>query len=127
MKQLVQGISQKSREWAPLRHQSQTRLSAINSSERLTSCSLSVSVYCRKWIDKGKAIDVRDHTQRTPLHYAAQWGQECILEYLIHCGADVNAQDFIMDTPLHFVSCLASYCRYQACYASVLCTMFAED
>jgi ankyrin repeat protein len=51
---------------------------------------------------------VRDHTQRTPLHYAAQWGQECILEYLIHCGADVNAQDFIMDTPLHFVSCIAS-------------------
>ena len=82
---------------------SHPQLSTICVTGRLNSCLFYV-VCCRKWIDKGKAIDVRDHTQRTPLHYAAQWGQEYILEYLIHCGADVNAQDFIMDTPLHFVS-----------------------
>lgn len=50
-------------------------------------------------------MDARDNTQKTPLHYAAQWGQEEALDFLIECGADVNAADFIEDTPLHLVSC----------------------
>lgn len=49
-------------------------------------------------------MDAQDNTQKTPLHYAAQWGQEETLDFLIECGANVNAQDFIEDTPLHFVS-----------------------
>lgn len=49
-------------------------------------------------------MDARDNTQKTPLHYAAQWGQEEALDFLIECGADVNAADFIEDTPLHLVS-----------------------
>lgn len=48
-------------------------------------------------------MDARDNTKKTPLHYAAQWGQEEALDFLIECGADVNATDFIEDTPLHFV------------------------
>ncbi|CAM9570515.1 unnamed protein product, partial [Phaeothamnion confervicola] len=40
----------------------------------------------------------------TPLHYAAQTGQTATAAYLLRCGADVNARDFVQDTPLHFVS-----------------------
>lgn len=58
----------------------------------------------RRWVDEGKPVDARDNTQKTPLHYAAQWGQEEALDFLIECGADVNAADFIEDTPLHLVS-----------------------
>lgn len=58
----------------------------------------------RRWVDAGKPVDARDNTQKTPLHYAAQWGQEEALDFLIECGANVNAADFIEDTPLHFVS-----------------------
>lgn len=53
-------------------------------------------------------MDARDNTQKTPLHHAAQWGQEEALDFLIECGADVNAADFIEDTPLHLVSYNAS-------------------
>ncbi|CAM9959163.1 unnamed protein product, partial [Laminaria digitata] len=56
----------------------------------------------RRWVDEGKPVDARDNTQKTPLHYAAQWGQEETLDFLIECGANVNAPDFIEDTPLHF-------------------------
>ena len=61
-------------------------------------------VLFRRWVDEGKPVDARDNTQKTPLHYAAQWGQEETLDFLIECGANVNAPDFIEDTPLHFVS-----------------------
>lgn len=57
----------------------------------------------RRWIDAGKPVNARDNTQKTPLHHAAQWGQEETLDLLVSCGADVNATDFIEDTPLHFV------------------------
>lgn len=59
---------------------------------------------CRRWVDEGKPVDARDNTQKTPLHHAAQWGQEEALDFLIECGADVDAADFISDTPLHLVS-----------------------
>lgn len=55
-------------------------------------------------------MNARDNTQKTPLHYAAQWGQEEALDFLIECGADVTAADFIEDTPLHFVRRLPVVC-----------------
>lgn len=57
----------------------------------------------RRWIDAGNPVNAQDNTQKTPLHHAAQWGQEETLDLLVSCGADVNATDFIEDTPLHFV------------------------
>lgn len=57
-------------------------------------------------------MDARDNTQKTPLHHAAQWGQEEALDFLIECGADINAADFIEDTPLHLVSSTAVRPRY---------------
>lgn len=62
------------------------------------------SLIYRRWVDDGRPVDARDNTQKTPLHYAAQWGQEETLDFLIECEANVNAADFIEDTPLHFVS-----------------------
>lgn len=70
-----------------------------------TSCpnQSSNSHPARRWVDEGKPVDARDNTQKTPLHHAAQWGQEETLDFLIECGAHVDAADFIEDTPLHFV------------------------
>lgn len=65
----------------------------------------------RRWVDEGKPVDARDNTQKTPLHHAAQWGQEEALDFLIECGADVNAADFISDTPLHLVSKMRTQAR----------------
>lgn len=74
--------------------------------ERIQCVTLNVlpTLFVRRWVDEGKPVDARDNTQKTPLHYAAQWGQEEALDFLIECGADVNAADFIEDTPLHLVS-----------------------
>ena len=36
-------------------------------------------------------IFTQDH--KTPLHHAAVYGHHSIVEYLIKCGADVNAFD----------------------------------
>lgn len=66
-------------------------------------------------MDAGRPVDALDNTQKTPLHYAAQWGQEEILDFLIDCGADVNSTDFIEDTPLHFVS----WPEPRACLAAI--------
>ncbi|GAU98812.1 hypothetical protein RvY_09905 [Ramazzottius varieornatus] len=44
-------------------------------------------------IDK-KAIDIRKPVDgRAPIHYAADYGQKEVIEYLISKGADVNAVD----------------------------------
>lgn len=67
-------------------------------------CCHMASVSNRRWVDAGKPVDALDSTQKTPLHHAAQWGQEETLDFLIDCGADVNSPDFIEDSPLHFVS-----------------------
>lgn len=65
---------------------------------------MSTALIFRRWVDDGKPLDSLDNTQKTPLHYAAQWGQEETLDFLVECGANVNSADFIDDTPLHFVS-----------------------
>jgi len=40
-------------------------------------------------------------TERTSLHKASYFGHDHVIEYLLECGADVNAEDVEGDTPLH--------------------------
>ena len=43
--------------------------------------------------------------QKTPLHYAAQNGQEAVCRFLVQeCQADVNARDIGKRTPLHWAA-----------------------
>lgn len=94
-----------SKQYTPVRHSGDRPSHHIP-----TLCTQCSSCKRRRWVDEGKTVDARDNTQKTPLHYAAQWGQEEALDFLIECGAKVNATDFIDDTPLHFVS-ITTCCR----------------
>ena len=49
-----------------------------------------------------KGIDIRDKEQRTALINASFYGNETLLEWLLENGADVNTQDTIGFTALHF-------------------------
>ena len=47
----------------------------------------------QEFIDSGGDVNVEDKYGDTALIYAAQWGDEDIVELLIKHGADVNAKD----------------------------------
>jgi prepilin-type N-terminal cleavage/methylation domain-containing protein len=42
---------------------------------------------------------------RTPLHYAASHGHKDVAELLIEKGAEVDAKDIRLETPLHYAVC----------------------
>ncbi|KAL9127068.1 MAG: hypothetical protein Q9175_007808 [Cornicularia normoerica] len=46
----------------------------------------------------------RDAWDRTPLHWAANAGDERTVESLIRIGADVNVQDYMKTTPAHYAA-----------------------
>ena len=54
-------------------------------------------------IEAGAEIDRRDNKKETPLHAAARSGRHAIAKQLIELGADVNAQCYLGNTPLHVV------------------------
>ena len=49
-------------------------------------------------------IELKDKRGNTPLCYAAYFGYEDILKYLVDSGADTNAKCWSNNTPLHFAS-----------------------
>jgi ankyrin repeat protein len=55
-------------------------------------------------IEAGADVDWKDGAGRTPLFYAAQYGDYDIVVELIERGADVNAPDKALKTPLHFAA-----------------------
>ncbi len=40
----------------------------------------------------------------TPLHYAAAFGQSCVIETLVDAGCPVDATDDAQNTPLHLAA-----------------------
>ena len=52
-------------------------------------------------IEKGADINAKDTSDRTPLHYAIEYGHKDFVELLIVNGADVNAKDKDGNAPGH--------------------------
>lgn len=48
-------------------------------------------------------LRARDRVGATPLCYAARGGHKEIIEYLLTRGADINATDYLLATPLHYM------------------------
>lgn len=51
---------------------------------------------------RSKKVDERNVWRRTPLHLAAEHGQELVVELLLETHAKINAVDNNKDTPLHW-------------------------
>jgi hypothetical protein len=55
----------------------------------------------RRLLASGAHVDVRGRCQQTPAHYAAICDRVDVLVALVEAGADVNARDSFLGTPLH--------------------------
>ena len=55
-------------------------------------------------VNAGCAVDARNKTQDTPLHWASRRGHADACRLLIETGADVNAKERSLYTPLHYAS-----------------------
>lgn len=73
-------------QWTPL-HRAQVK----QESERVTKLLL----------DYGAEVDGRCEKQRTPLHWAAEWGNTLTVPILLEHKADIEAKDSAGRTPLH--------------------------
>lgn len=60
-------------------------------------------------LSSGTAVDSRDESGCTALHFAADRGQQEAVQALLAAGADVNAIDDDQQTPLHY----AAMCGHQ--------------
>ena len=55
---------------------------------------------CELLIARGADVNAEDKYGKTPLHGAAECGNQDIVEFLLDCGADVNALDLSKSSPL---------------------------
>lgn len=55
----------------------------------------------RYYADEGAALESRDDQGRTALHIAAERGFTRIIDTLVELGADIDATDRNLETPLH--------------------------
>lgn len=56
----------------------------------------------RRLLKSGSAVNVEDHTARTPIHVACRKKHPSIVAVLIEAGANVNVQDIFGISPLNF-------------------------
>jgi hypothetical protein len=79
--------------------------------------------YIRNQCSVTRSLQVRSHSQRSPLHFSASIGSVPCVETLFKCGANIDAQDINGITPL-MDACKAGHAdavRYllKSCDASV--------
>ncbi len=55
---------------------------------------------CELLIARGADVNAQDEFGKTPLHGAAECGNQDIVEFLLDCGADVNSLDLSKSSPL---------------------------
>ena len=63
-----------------------------------TPCTPSLSCLCS--MHTGAYVNARDHRKRTPLHVAAEKGEEVVVTFLLDKKADTNVTDVDRNTPL---------------------------
>ena len=63
-----------------------------------TPCTPSLSCLCS--MHAGASVNARDHRKRTPLHVAAEKGEEVVVTFLLDKKADTNVTDVDRNTPL---------------------------
>lgn len=65
-----------------------------------TSTPTHSSLTCLAAVDAGAYVNARDHRKRTPLHMAAEEGEEELITFLLDQKADSNVTDLEGNTPL---------------------------
>jgi len=58
----------------------------------------------RQLLDQGVNVNVLGEYKRTPLHFAAAWGNIYLVRLLIDRGANIDARDHVKQTPLHMAA-----------------------
>lgn len=58
----------------------------------------------RQLLDQGVNVNVLGEYKRTPLHFAAAWGNIDLVRLLIDRGANIDARDHFKYTPLHMAA-----------------------
>ena len=58
------------------------------------------SLTCLAAVDAGTYVNARDHRKRTPLHVAAEEGEEELITFLLDHKADSSVTDLEGNTPL---------------------------
>lgn len=87
-------------------------VTALHLAARCRMVPPSVITFAEEQIQQGTSVNVRDHLDRTPLHYAALVGNHRIMKLLISLGADVNAVDVYGKTPVGLsAKCSVKDCR----------------
>ena len=70
----------------------------------------------------GASVNARDHRKRTPLHMAAEKGDDELITFLLDKKADSNVTDLHGNTPLD----LAAKNRYQTAFDLLLTHSFSS-
>lgn len=84
-----------------------------------------VSLTCWLWLTSlhaGASVNARDHRKQTPLHVAAEEGEEELITFLLNKKADSNITDLEGNTPLD----LAAKEQYESAFNLLLAHSYSS-
>ncbi|KAJ2380797.1 palmitoyltransferase akr1, partial [Coemansia sp. RSA 2603] len=78
------------------------QMTALHAAVHSGAISLVIYIACVQLAAQPSSIDSGDYAGTTPLMWAAYQRKQEIMEFLLRCGADINAHNNEGDTPLQF-------------------------